>query len=607
MIQSVSYQQTDITGGFWAHRQQLNRAATTPSVYHQFDQTGRIGAFACNWTPDMDPEKKPHVFWDSDVAKWMEGAAYELAKQPDDALEAQVDAIVDQIAAHQQPDGYFNIYYMVVEPGNRFTQRARHELYCAGHLIEAAVAYAQATGKTKLLDCMCRYADLIDQIFRVEQSAGFATPGHEEIELALVRLADYTGESRYLDLARWFIDQRGCQPMRDYEGGDPRQRQTHLPVRQQRTAEGHAVRAAYLYCAMADLAKRDGDEALADACRALYRNITQRRMYITGGIGSAATGECFTMDYDLENMHAYAESCAAIALAMFSQRMLLLEPDSTYADTIERVLYNGFLSSTSLNGKEFFYENPLEIQPKLVHRYNADRFPITQRVEVFNCSCCPPNIVRFVASLGGMLYTKDEAARTVYVNQYMESKTEFDYCGETARLIQETNYPVNGKIRVTWHGPDTILALRVPGWVRGFAVPTDRGYIRRAVSDGDVVTLEFPMEPVFMAANPHVGADAGRAAVMRGPVVYCMESVDNGEDLRDIQLIMNKNIAVEPESACGLPVLMLDGERCAARDDLYSDVRDAAFEPVRVRMIPYFAFANRGESEMLVWTLARRG
>lgn len=606
MIQSVTYRETDITGGFWQQRQQLNRTATTPSVYRQFDQTGRIGAFQCNWTPGMDPEKKPHIYWDSDVAKWMEGAAYQLAKQPDAALEAQVDAIVDQIAAHQQADGYFNIYYMVVEPGNRFTKRGCHELYCAGHLIEAAVAYAQATGKTKLLDCMCKYADLIDRVFRVAQSAAFVTPGHEEIELALVRLADYTGEAKYLNLARWFIDQRGCQPKRDYEPGDPRQTQSHLPVRQQHTAEGHAVRAMYLYCAMADLAKRDGDAALADACRALFRNITQRRMYVTGGIGSAATGECFTMDYDLDNLHAYAESCAAIALAMFGQRMLLLEPNGAYADVVERVLYNGFLSSTSLDGKAFFYENPLEVQPKLVHRYNHDRFPITQRVEVFSCSCCPPNIVRFVAALGGMLLTKDEETRTVYVNQYAASTSEFAFCGGTARLTQQTDYPRDGKIRITWHGADATLALRVPGWVRGYSEPTDRGYVYRAVTDGSVVELEFPMEPVQVAANPHVQADAGRVAVMRGPVVYCMESVDNGTDLRDIRLVADGSAAVTA-SDCGLPGLEMNGERHVPCDALYGDTRDEAYEPVRVRMIPYFAFANRGESEMLVWTQMRRG
>lgn len=604
MLEPISYEHINIDNGFWQQRQQLNRDVTVRSVYRQFDKTGRIRAFRFDWTPDMDPAMKPHIFWDSDVAKWMEGAAYIIAKQPDPELEAQVDALVEQIAAHQGPDGYFNIYYTVIEPENRFTDRSKHELYCAGHLIEAAVAYAQATGKTKLLDCMCRYADLIDRVFRQTKSAAFLTPGHEEIELALVRLADYTGEKRYLDLARWFIDMRGMHPEID---GNSIYNQSHLPVRQQHTAEGHAVRAGYLYCAMADLALRDDDSELADSCRTIFDNITRRRMYITGGIGSTSVEEAFTIDYDLNNLHAYAESCAAISLAMFSQRMLRLEPDSVYADTVERVLYNGFLSSTSLDGKSFFYENPLEIRPALLHRHhrtpNPEHFPITQRVEVFSCSCCPPNIVRFVASLGGMLYATDEAARTVYVHQYIHSNASFDFCGEKAHLTLETNYPADGKIRLIWNGPDCTLALRVPGWVRGFTEPTEHGYLHRTATNGSVIELDFPMETALIAANPHVQTDSGRCAVMRGPVVYCMESVDNGGDLRDIRLIPDGRTTVCTNSVCGLPVLEMDAERRIPTDTLYSDRRDQLFKPFRAKLIPYFAFANRGESEMLVWSL----
>ena len=605
MIKQIPYSQVEINGGFWQQRQQLNHDVTAPSVYHQFDQTGRNGAFRCDWKPGEPNE--PHYCWDSAVAKWIEGAAYILAQHPDARLEAEIDQIVDDLAANQQPDGYFNIYYTVVEPGKRFTMRSNHELYCAGHLIEAAVAYAQATGKTKLLDCMVRYAELIDRVFRVEHSAAFDTPGHEEIELALVRLADYTGEARWLELARYFINTRGCSEKDiQNEKGDHTYNQSHLPVRQQRTAEGHAVRAEYLYCAMADLAARDGDQSLADACHTLFDNIFERRMYVTGATGSSHYGENFTVDYDLGNLHAYAESCASIALAMFARRMEQLEPDGRYGDVIERVLYNGFLSSTSLDGKSFFYENPLEIRPALIGRNHCvhwdprcEHFPITQRVEVFFCSCCPPNILRFMASAAGLLYSADEDACIVYVHQYMASSTSFDFGGGTAHLTQETDYPVSGKVRLTWHGPDATLALRVPGWVRDWGEPTQRGYIHRTVTDGSVVELDFPMPVRFVTANPNVQEDSGRCAVMRGPVVYCMEAVDNGDNLRDVRLIPGTD-ALAP-SRCGLPAIAIDAVRRAPMDTLYGDLRDRAFVPFRARLIPYFAFANRGQSEMLVW------
>lgn len=603
MMKNLPYQQVDITDGFWAHRQQLNRDVTSKVVYDRFDETGRIGAFRFDWKPDMP--FRPHIFWDSDVAKWMEGAAYLIAKQPDAELETKIDALVDQIEAHQQSDGYFNIFFTIVEPENRFQLRPKHELYCAGHLIEAAIAYDQATGKRKFLDCMIRYAELIDRVFRVEQSAAFSTPGHEEIELALVRLADHTGDDRWMTLARWFIDTRGTAENDD----SSRSNQTHLPVRRQRTAEGHAVRAGYLYSAMADLAARDGDTELADACRDLFDNIVNRRMYITGGIGSTRIQEAFTVDYDLPNATAYTESCAAISLMMFARRMQLLEPDVRYADTIERALYNGFLSSTSLDGRSFFYENPLAIYPERIGRNvsahpsqsDLERLPITQRVEVFSCSCCPPNILRFMASLGGMLYSMDEDTRTVYCHQYMNSRAEFDFCGEKARLVQETAYPLDGKIKLTWYGPDAVLKLRVPYWVRNFTEVAENGYLTRPVQNGSVIELDFPMEVRFVTAHPRVQYDSARCAVMRGPVVYCMEAVDNGACIRDVRLCANGTIEVVPDEMTGLPAVLCDAYRRESVEALYTDLQDVKLVSMKARLIPYYAFANRGESEMAVW------
>ena len=379
--QAVPFQQVDLDQGFWQERQRINRDVSIWNVYKRFQETGRFDAFRCDWREGMP--NKPHVFWDSDVAKWMEAAAFLLEKKPDPQLEAAVDELVDRIADHQDADGYFNTYFTACEPEARFTRRTDHELYCAGHLFEAAVAYAHATGKEKFLGLMRRYADYIERVFKDEKSAAFLTPGHEEIELALVKLYRHTGEKRYLELSRWFVEERGRHEEGLYEMFPSKHAQDHLPVRQMETAEGHCVRALYLYSAMADLAYEYQDEELLGVCRRIFLNIVRRRMYVTGGVGSTAHGEAFTVDYDLPNRTAYAESCASIALIFFARRMLRLEADSLYADTMERVLYNGFLSSVSLDGRKFFYVNPLELIPQLL---NPDQ---PQREDAVQCLAAP--------------------------------------------------------------------------------------------------------------------------------------------------------------------------------------------------------------------------
>ena len=363
MAGNIRFDCVDITGGFWEKIQRRNREVTIPNVYDRFAETGRIAAFDFDWKEGMP--NRPHIFWDSDVAKWMESAAYSLRKYPDPALEAKVEALIDRIEQHQGEDGYFNIYYQVVEPDKRWSDRNCHELYCAGHLMEAAVAWADTTGRDRFLKCMCRYADYIERVFVKENSAAFTAPGHEEIELALIKLWAKTGEERYLKLSQFFLDQRGHAKPEEVALGKwltgSKNIQDHKPVREQDEAVGHAVRAGYLYTAMADMASITGDEGLKSACEKLWKSITTRRMYITGGVGQTNHGEAFTIDYDLPSRLAYAESCAQIALAFFASRMNELSPKGEYGDVIERILYNGFMSTTNLRGDEFFYENPLEI------------------------------------------------------------------------------------------------------------------------------------------------------------------------------------------------------------------------------------------------------
>ena len=603
-IQPVSFADVDITGGFWKDKQDLNRSVTLESVRTQFEKTGRFEAFRCQWKAGQP--KKPHFFWDSDIAKWTESAAYVLQKHPDAQLEAYVESVIDCIEQNQTPDGYFNIYFTVVEPDAHFTHRLDHELYCAGHLTEAAVAYYAATGKRRFLDLMCRYIDLIDRVFRVEKSASFSTPGHEEIELALVRLYLCTKEQKYLDLCMHFLNTRGKgDPKDEIPGWDKTYFQDHIPLREQTTAEGHCVRACYLYCAMADAARLTGDEGLRKAVEALFDNIVTKRMYITGGIGSSADGERFTGDYDLPNASAYAETCAAISLAMFAQRMSLLSPDGKYADAVERTMYNGILSGLSLDGKSFFYENPLAID-RMQRRADAGRHhaPLTQRVEVFDCSCCPPNITRFLASLGSLLYTHSDD--TVFVHQYMPSTAHVS--GGT--ITQSTDYPASGVVRLTAQGlSGKTLALRIPAWCTSYdlrveSVRTEKGYVYVAVPTDDfTVTLDLHMQPQFFEASPLVRNDMGKVALQKGPVVYCLEGVDNG-DLHGLCADIFETIDETTEPALSVPMLTVNGWRkfscgcCGSA--LYAPVK-GDYRPVKLRFIPYYAFANRGESDMTVW------
>ena len=606
---NVPFTSVKLTDGFWKDKQQMNENVSVGSVYNRFADTGRIDAFRCDWREGMPG--KPHVFWDSDVAKWIEAASYILAHTPRPDLEEKIEWLVSQIVRNQWADGYFNIHFQTIEPAARFTRRNDHELYCAGHLMEAAVAYYNATGRRAFLDAMCRYADLIAEVFMEKDAAVFVTPGHEEIELALIKLYHATGVEKYRDLAKYFIDKRGNndkdKPL--FEGGTHLVSQSHMPCREQTTAEGHSVRAVYLYSGMCDIADAFDDEDLLKACETLFDNIVGQRMYVTGGIGSSAKGEQFTVDYDLPSKEAYSESCAAIGLAFFARRMQRHFADSRYADTVERILYNGFLSSVSLDGKAFFYENPLEIDLAL-HARNAKmgtgRFPITQRKEVFGCSCCPPNINRFFASLGDYLYTSSED--TLFVQQYMNSEAEFEMNGAAVRVIQSGDYPRKGVLTLDVRGLRGKLALRIPAWCSRYELSFPHeirdGYAYIAVTEDVSVTLTLDMTPYFVAADPRVQNNAGRAVLMRGPVVYCLEEPDNGKNLHGIVLDTKAEITVAEDPASGLDALEVPAWRIHA-PALYSRLENLREERITARLIPYSSFANRGEADMLVWVNVR--
>ena len=595
-MQIIDFDKVELGSGYWFEKEKLNREVTIGAVYDQFAKSGRIKAFDFDWTEGT--EGKPHIFWDSDVAKWMEGAAYILAKSPDAVLEARLDTLIEKIRQHQCADGYFNIYYTVVEPNGRFTDRSRHELYCAGHLIEAAIA-CDLIGKPVLLECMKKYVDYIYRVFVEERTAAFATPGHEEIELALLRLYRHTGGRRYLELAAHFINTRGTS------GDFPKNEaynQSHLPVREQREAVGHAVRAVYLYTGMAMLARETGDTELLSACRALFDDITGRKMYVSGGIGSTRIGEAFTNAYDLPNDTSYAETCASIAMMFFCRAMLENEDDARYADVIEREVYNGVLSGLSLDGRRFFYENALEINlnEHFIGDRGKPRFPITQRPEIFGCSCCPPNINRLLPSLGGYIFGRGEGV--LYINQY----TSASLADGGISCAVKTDYPNEGRISVTVSGVGTV-ALRIPGWCDLFSLNKEydmrSGYAYVKV-DGEPIELGLSLTPRAVFASSDVARDAYRLCVMRGPVLYCAEGIDNAYGLHRYSIAPGFNYCECRSSvASGLMELDVDAQVLVCEGDLYTS-RAPSKDSAILHMIPYNAFANRGETDMRVWFAA---
>ena len=604
-MNNIEFSDVKITGGYWKARQDINCSVTLKAVYDRFNETGRFEALKCDLR-DGDTNI-PHIFWDSDVAKWIEGASYILHSEKNDQAVEIIENAIDLIIKNSDENGYFNSHFLVAEKENRFRLRECHELYCAGHLIEAAVAYYELTGKDRFLNAVKKYADYIERAFKIDNIAAFITPGHPEIELALVRLYKATGEKRYIELAKYFIDKRGnCDEPGIYtDWANEYYSQDEIPVRERKTAEGHCVRALYLMCAAADIAYIYKDNDLKTACERFFDSIVNKRMYITGGVGSSNMGESFTIDYDLPNRTAYAETCAAISLAMFAERMLKFGADSRYSDIIERTMYNGIMSGISLDGKSFFYENPLEIDPDFNNINTStkvkERFPITQRVEVFDCSCCPPNIMRFVASISGLIYGFDD--NTVYINQYINS--EGDVNG--IKISQKTDYPNNGKITVRCNSNKKQIAFRIPCWCKSFNInkkySIKNGYAYVDLDSEENIELELDMPVRIISANRRIHSDAGRIAVMRGPVVYCAEGIDNGVDIKSIALPA-ESVFELAESEFLLPILKTEAYRPFESDSLYYEAVDD-YEKIPLTLIPYYAFANRGESEMQVWLLRK--
>ena len=592
------------------------------------------------------------VFQDSDFSKWIEAVAYSLTQYPDPELEKIADGAIDIVCAAQQDDGYLDTYYIINGKDKIFTNlKDNHELYCFGHLTEGAVAYYQATGKDKLLKAAERFADYIANYFGEKEGKCKGYPGHEIAEMALVRLYEVTGEERYLQLSEFFINERGTLPyyfdieqnlkLTEKEKNELRYQyhQAHLPVRQQDEAVGHAVRAVYLYSGMADIARITGDETLYKACETLWDNITNQKMYVTGGIGGTHIGEAFSFPFDLPNDTAYAETCASIGLVFFARRMLEITPKAKYADVMERALYNGILSGMALDGKSFFYVNPLEVNPESCHKDERKFHVKPVRQKWFGCACCPPNIARLLSSIGSYAYTENED--TLFVHLYMGSILTKKIKDQDVDVQIQSGFPWNGKLKITVRAKETDfkLALRVPGWCDSFTLQydgqtlhglTDKDadasvvdfkrierkdgylYISGFDQEEETITLDFLMEPQWIVANPAVREDAGKVALQRGPIVYCLEERDNGADLHLLSVDPTKqpvsfDMKIQEEEVIALKAqgqreIQDSSDPDGGQSALYAEYYVPEKESIGLVYVPYYTWANRGEYEMQVWT-----
>ncbi|MDA3963548.1 MAG: glycoside hydrolase family 127 protein [Planctomycetota bacterium] len=622
----IPFTQVTITGGLWQQLMTTNRQVTMPIQHQRCRETGQLTA----WRGTGDS----HIFWDSDVAKWIEAAAYCIASHSDPKLEAQVDQVITDMAACQDDDGYLNSHFARRPRSERWSNlRDGHELYCAGHLMEAAVAWYHATGKREMLDILCRYADHIDHTFGPKRTQCHGYPGHQEIEIGLVRLYEATGTERYLRLAQYFVDERGRDRRGHYFDHEARARgenpadyhhktyeynQSHLPVREQTDVVGHAVRALYLYAGMADVAAHTGDASLLTACKKLWGNLTERRLAIIGGVGSRALNEGMAGDYDLPDAGGYNETCAAVALVFWAHRMFLATDDAQYLDVLEQSLFNNCISGVDHSGEQFFYGNPLAAEPGFDGNdvYNSPGHNY-RRVPWFGCSCCPPNIARLIAQMPGYCYA--QRGRTVSTCVYADCDAQLTIGGKAVALTQRTDYPWDGRVdlRVTDNQAGTwTLALRIPAWCQGATITVNgtaasaaitRGFarIKRDWQVGDRVVLKLPMPVRQVHAHPRARQIAGQLALCRGPVVYCCEETDNGRDLSNIRISATTRFRCKPgPSELGaIPSLhaTVQAEDLSTwRGSLYRDTP----VPLRKRpivAIPYFRWGNRAPGAMRVF------
>lgn len=583
MIEQIDFSHVKINDNFWSPRLSKHVSATLPVCIDQIEnQTGRIRNFEN--AAKGEGEHSGIFFDDSDVYKALEGMAYSLINNPDPELEKKADEWIDKFAAAQQPDGYINTFYTLTGLDKRWTNMDKHEMYCAGHMIEAGVAYYQATGKRKLLDVCIRMTDHMMSQFGPGKRHW--VPGHEEIELALVKLYQTTQEQKYLDFAYWLLEERGHGhgTMGDEGKWDPVYYQDIVPVRRLTDISGHAVRCMYLYCGMADVAALKNDTGYIAAIDRLWDDVVHRNMYITGGIGSSRDNEGFTEDYDLPNLDAYCETCASVGMVLWNQRMNQLTGDSKYIDILERSLYNGALAGISLGGDRFFYVNPLESK--------GDH----HRQEWYGCACCPSQLSRFLPSIGNYIYASSDDA--LWVNLYIGNTGQIRI-GETDILLtQETDYPWDGSVKLTISTSQPLekeIRLRIPNWCKTndlsingkrINVSEKKGYaVIKDWKSQDVIALDMDMPVEIVAADPHVKENFGKRAIQRGPLVYCMEEIDNPEYFDQIQLSPSTTFqtAFVSDILNGIKTIKTNGR-----------AQSATF-------IPYYAWDNRKAGKMRVW------
>lgn len=600
-----------LAGEFWGPRVQRNLATTLPTQYALLESTGRLNNFR-RVTGDCSDPYAGIFFNDSDVYKWIDAASWAQAKGPVPALQTCIDEAITLIEAAQDVDGYINTYFSVERKGQRWTDlRDLHEMYCGGHLIQAAVAHHRATGSTRLLTVACRFADLLCTLFGpADQGKRVAVDGHEEIEMALVELWRETGHARYLAQARFFIDARGQGLLHSGRWG-LEYFQDHVPYRQMQQLCGHAVRALYMVCGVTDVVLETGDAELLALLESQWTHLTTRRMYITGGLGARHDGESLGKDFELPNARAYTETCAAIGSMMWCHRMLAATGKARYADLIEWTLYNGMLPGWSLDGSHYFYVNPLEDDGS--HHRQA----------WYDVACCPPNVARTLAELPGYVYST--RADQIWVNLYIEGTAHIPLGTHTIHLAQHTRYPWDGTVEITVETAGSFsLQLRIPGWctegaslqVNGdpvdiSAVAANYVPLQRHWQAGDVVQLVLPMPVRQWESHPEVHENAGRMAISRGPVLYCLEAVDHpGADINS--LVLDAHTPLTPvfdATLLGGAVLLKGQAQHVAKahgwgSSLYQAVdpdAQATPTPVAVQAIPYFLWQNRGPSQMAVW------
>ena len=636
-LKDMQPQEIRLLEGFWKNRNQLLSDVIIPYQWDTLNnrtegvplshavENFRIAA------KELEGNPCGTIFQDSDVAKWIEAAAYSLIIHPNSQLEGIIDELVRLITKSQHSNGYVNTFFTAKGIEQRWSDlEMGHELYCAGHLIEASVAYYQTTGKRTLMDVMIKYANLIAEEFGPEEGKIHAYDGHPEIEIALYRLAEASGDTRYMDLADYFMNIRGS--VRNTYGsiaadgtGKTKSRWfesdyflADKPIRSMTEVNGHAVRAMYLYAGMADQYRRTGEPELWKRLNALWNNLVQKRVYITGGIGSQSHGERFTTDYDLPPERGYTETCASIGMVFWAWRMSLIHPDSRYADMIEKEIYNGALSGIALDGKTYFYVNPLETHPKIAAFRQDLEHVLTHRAGWFDCACCPTNIARLIGSIGKYIYSFTDTQ--VYIHQYISSEAEFTIEGETISLQQNTEYPWNGRIQISLkmqHPKHFTLLLRQPVWcddwtltIHGHACDEwhlENGYlaIHRKWHSTDAITLNLEMPVKLFQADSRVQEYCGKAALLRGPLVYCLEEIDNGQQLQELLIDSNGNFKLEEGLIESFPsiTVLLDGYRETVRaDNLYVPMQQDKRTRVEVKAIPYFQWGNRAkDQEMRVW------